>query len=546
MEKRTTVALVLSFLVLFVWTWLFPSPKPNNLKTTQILENKELTSESNKLESSVSSEPAPPSLVLENLDETIDRIENDNIAINISNLGATIDSAEIKQYKNILPISGLSTLSSYDRAPFQLIQKSNDYIEYIFKDAEYSIIKSYKLLDDGYTVLSNLKITNISEMSKEKSFKWKAFYIDGIRMDNNSKLAATLWEHSYFSNNYVHRKKSHPKFNIKNHIDQVADIDWVGFRDQYYCAIMKPLYKATHFVVNPANEQVLDVFLVADNVVLAPGQSINMDATIYIGPQDVKALKNYNSKFEDIVDFRIGNFFDVMAFGLTDVIAKIMSAFLHLVHNILPNWGLCIVVFAFAIFAATYPLTKASMTAMKKMQDLQPKIAKLREQYKSNPQKMNEELMLLYKKNKANPFGGCLPVLLQMPIFVSLYQLLWRSYVFKGADFLWIKDLSEPDRLFILPFSIPFVGNEFNILPLLYAGLMFVQQKIMAKNAVYMDPQQAEMQKMMAIIMPIMLGFLFYKFASGLCLYFTVYFLLSTAAQWKMKSAGKEAVDEQK
>ena len=161
----------------------------------------------------------------------------------------------------------------------------------------------------------------------------------------------------------------------------------------------------------------------------------------------------------------------------------------------------------------------------------------------NNPSKMNEEIMDLYKKNNFNPLstlGGCIPIFFQMPIFVSLCQVLWRSFVFKKAHFLWIKDLSEPDRLFQLPVHLPIFGKDFNILPIIYAILMFVQQKIQAKNMpVFADPTQAETQKMMAKIMPIMLLVLFYNFPSGLALYFNVYFALTTFSQWKMSKEKK-------
>ena len=132
-------------------------------------------------------------------------------------------------------------------------------------------------------------------------------------------------------------------------------------------------------------------------------------------------------------------------------------------------------------------------------------------------------------------------MLLQMPVFIGLYQVLWRSVSFKGAHFLWIKDLSEPDRLFILPFSLPFLGNEINLLPILMIFVMAVQQKLTAKSMGAMDPAQMAQQKMMAVIMPVFLGAIFYHFASGLTLYFTLFYAFSTIAQWKMSTIHKAA-----
>jgi len=131
--------------------------------------------------------------------------------------------------------------------------------------------------------------------------------------------------------------------------------------------------------------------------------------------------------------------------------------------------------------------------------------------------------------------------LLQMPVFIGLYQVLWRDVSLKGAGFLWIKDLAAPDRLFLLPFKLPFIGNEFNLLPLIMVVVMAFQQKLTAKNMVVTDPMQLQQQKMMSTIMPVFLGFIFYKFASGLTLYFTMFYFFSTFTQWKMTQSKKAA-----
>ena len=176
---------------------------------------------------------------------------------------------------------------------------------------------------------------------------------------------------------------------------------------------------------------------------------------------------------------------------------------------------------------------------MKKMQALQPQMTKLREQHKNSPEKLNKEMMELYKKNKINPLGGCVPMLFQMPIFIGLYQVLWRSVMFKGSSFLWIKDLSAPDRLYVFENSLPIIGNEFNILPIIMVVIMAFQQKLSSKNMAATDPAQIAQQKMMMTVFPLFLGFIFYKFASGLSLYFSMFYLLSTFTQWKMSKMTK-------
>jgi YidC/Oxa1 family membrane protein insertase len=169
---------------------------------------------------------------------------------------------------------------------------------------------------------------------------------------------------------------------------------------------------------------------------------------------------------------------------------------------------------------------------MKKLQALSPKTKELQEKYKSNPEKLNKEIVELYRVNQVNPLSGCLPMLIQMPIFVGLYQVLWRTIYFKGQSFLWIKDLSLPDHTIKLPFMMPLVGEYINILPILMVGIMALQQNMNLKTMVATTPDQASQQKMIAIFLPFLIGFIFYNMASGLNLYFVVFYIFSTFSQW--------------
>jgi YidC/Oxa1 family membrane protein insertase len=283
--------------------------------------------------------------------------------------------------------------------------------------------------------------------------------------------------------------------------------------------ILKPDF-GTQASVDPIGDHTLEVNL------QPKGVAGSYNATIYFGPQELDVLKKYKMGFDRAMVFS--------DWGWLDALAKVIYTLMHWMHKVVSNWGVCIILISFLIYGSMYPLTVAGMSSMKRMQVIQPKLNQLREQHKNNPQRLNKEIMELYKEYKVNPLGGCLPLLLQMPIFVALYQVLWRSVAFKGADFLWIKDLSQPDRLFMFPMTLPIIGKEFNLLPLLMMIIMFFQQKLSAKNMVITDPAQEAQQKMMAKIFPVFLGVIFYKFASGLSLYFTTFYLMSTLTQWKM------------
>jgi len=220
-----------------------------------------------------------------------------------------------------------------------------------------------------------------------------------------------------------------------------------------------------------------------------------------------------------------------MYYGTFDIIAKVLLQILEFLYKIFHNWGVAIIALSLLVYVVLFPLSMKQMRSMKQMQALQPLIESLRTTYKDNPQRLNKETLELYKKHKVNPFSGCLPMLLQLPIFFSLYQAIMRLISLKGAHFLWIKDLSMPDRLFTLPVNLPVISNEFNILPILMAIGMFVQQKASMKST---SASSAEQQKIMMIVFPIMFGFIFYRMPSGLVLYWFVNSALMLLYQLKL------------
>jgi YidC/Oxa1 family membrane protein insertase len=343
----------------------------------------------------------------------------------------------------------------------------------------------------------------------------------------------SLFEYVVHTDIDTFRKGGAFKFSDKEKREGFGKVFWSGFRNRYFCALIKPQYDTKGYKIDPIDASNLRVGVEANEVAILPQSSAHFDSIIYVGPEKTDVLKEYGFGFEKIKRY--------YRFGLFDGIAKIIDGLMGLIYKVIPNWGVCIILISVIIYFSMYPLTLKGMLSMKKMQALQPMIAALKEKHKDNPQKMNKEMMGLYKEHKVNPVGGCFPMLLQMPVFIGLYQVLWRSVSFKGAGFLWIKDLSQPDRLFLFPFNIPLVGNEFNLLPIIMIVVMFFQQKISSKNMVITDPSQAAQQKMMTTIMPVFLGVIFYKFASGLTLYFTMFYFFSTFTQWKMSKVKKVA-----
>ena len=192
---------------------------------------------------------------------------------------------------------------------------------------------------------------------------------------------------------------------------------------------------------------------------------------------------------------------------------------LNFFYRLIPNYGVAIVLVTIALKIIFWPIQAKSIQSMKAMQKFQPLMNKLREKYKDDPQKLNTEMMKLYKEHKINPFSGCLPMLVQLPVLIAFYRVLLNAIALRGASFLWIHDLSQPDTIFSV------AGLPINPLPLAMTAGTFFQQKLTPTGG---DPQQ---QKMM-MFMPVMMLFFFYKLAAGLTLYYTLQQLLSVLQQW--------------
>jgi YidC/Oxa1 family membrane protein insertase len=234
---------------------------------------------------------------------------------------------------------------------------------------------------------------------------------------------------------------------------------------------------------------------------LAPGAAASIQATLFVGPQDQKALEAIAPGLDLVVDY-----------GWLTFIAKPLYWLLSFLHKLVGNWGWAIVLLTVLVKAAFYPLSAASYKSMAKMKEVTPRMMKIREQYADDRQKMNMAMMELYKNEKINPLGGCLPIVVQIPVFIALYWVLLASVEMRNAPWiLWVKDLATPDPWFILP--------------LLMMATMWVQYKL---NPTPPDPVQAKVM----MLMPFIFGVMFFFFPAGLVLYWLVNNILSIAQQW--------------
>ncbi len=526
MERKTVTAIILTLAILAVYNAYISKKvekKKAAIKTTQPLENKEVKTESKSPKSIL-----PPLPYRPEQKEALVQVETESLVITFSDIGGTIKHLVDKQYHYEFPLTNIGELPDFHGQTFVLTKKSPQEVIYVYDSPSIRVEKRYHIGQNPNKLQISISVQNKTPNPLSYQIKTNVFTIDTQNMSEKVKKSRdkSLYEYSIALPEKVIRKGGAFRFSPKEEKDGSGPLDWVGFRSRYYCGILKPLFNVSHYNVKPIGKQELTIKLTGESTEIPPKTTKTFSFVGFFGLQSTEILKSVDTDFTRIVafsNFRLLNFISL-------TIVKVLKG----VHKIIPNWGACIILVSILIYLLLYPLTIKGLSSMKKMQAIQPKITQLREKYKNNPQRLNKEIMELYRENKVNPLGGCAPLLLQMPIFIGLYQTLWRSVIFKGAHFLWIKDLSEPDRLFTFSTKLPLIGNEFNLLPVLMMVVMFFQQKLSAKNMVSTDPAQQSQQRMMMIFFPVFLGIIFYKFASGLTLYFTVFYLLSTVSQWRI------------
>lgn len=501
MEKRVVIASLLVFAILLGYSQIINKFSPPPAQKT--------------IESPIHEMSNLKSSIMENQRESIDKLlkikylETKNLKISLSNLGGKINGIYFKKYNStFFPLPEFS-LSVSRELPFKFVETSAEKMVLVYENAEQKIIKEFTVKDDNalnvrITILNLGKAANVAE-------NLNLFRID----PELAKQSAEFKKHRSFLELAISLpdkvlRINFDKINEKTKLPSVEQMNWVGFRDRYFCAIVKPDFASEHlFLSSNGNSRFLEI----------SSEKLNhWQGVLYLGPQDASVLVRYNSGLEKVIHL-----------GAFNAISKIVLKIMSFLFGLTKNWGVAVILLGIIIFFVMYPLTAKSLKSMREMQKLQPQIELLKKSYANDPQKLNKEMLELYRTNKVNPFGGCLPLLLQIPIFFALYQALIRSLALKGSSFLWIADLSEPDKLMILPFNIPILGNELNGLPLILTAVMFLQQKMSLKFSAGGDPQQ---QKLMLVVFPLLFGFMFYHFPSGLALYWVVYSSLSTGFQW--------------
>jgi YidC/Oxa1 family membrane protein insertase len=597
MDRNTTIAFILIGAILVLWFYL-NSPTPEQVQQGKTADTTTVQIDSSKIKNEKPKVSADTTTAVQKTKtiatvdslkygkyftpskkkERIITVENELMLMEISTKGANIRKYYLKKFKNWYS-AGSNGKENFYNTHVQLIDYSKgDPYNLSFVTSDGKAITTADLIFNTEASKSQYSIApgdslviNFRLSAADNSYIVKKFIFYGNKYSFNSEIDLVNMTNLISNNSYDLVWNNGLRFVEENSVDEanysdasvyyggeqvVVDassvgekvtkdfngrIDWVAVRNKYFASIIAPKDpNAVNGAYIEGNREsigktgVKEDYTVRINVPFKNTDFEKSRFTVYIGPVDYDRLKAYGDKFTAIVDF--GSFFG-LKFIVRPIAEYVLLPLFNFLHTFIPNYGFVIVVFSLIIKFVLYPLTKKSYQSMKKMQLLQPKIAEIKEKYKEDPQKLNKETMKLYQTYGVNPAGGCLPLVLQMPIFIALWGLFKTAIELRQQPFiLWIKDLSTPDVIAQLPFKLPLFGfDQISGLALLMGITTFIQQKMTVK-----DPKQAGL----VYIMPIFLTIMFMSFPSGLNLYYFLFNLFSIAQQYYInhKHDGMELV----
>lgn len=518
MEKRTIIAIAIAFAIIFLYQVLYvqyfkPEPK-------KVEKQKQLPAPAEISEPGVSD--IVKSTVIPSEEKEI-RVETKLYSAIFTTRGATIKHYALKKYQDnegnniallnkpgTIPALSIGSQDNFNLADvnFHVLLSSETQDIILDKNKKTgSLIFTYK--NTGLTVKrmltfysDNYKIDVKDEISGLNNY-WITLGTDfGIynRKSRYTHVGPVLLEHS--------NRETFNANKMEKAVSYIGGIKWIAQEDKYFCAALVPT----------SSIEEARVWQIKDSTIIAlRGKPGIYSFILYAGPKEQETLAKLGVGLEHIIDF-----------GFFSIIARPIFWLMKFFYKIIGNYGWAIVIVTIILRIPFIPLFEKSQKSMKKLQDIQPRMAEIREKYKKNPQKMNKEMMELYRKYKVNPVSGCLPLLLQLPIFFAFYKILLSTIELRGAPFiLWIKDLSAPDALFgHIPSVVPLIGGfAVGPLPIVMGISMFIQQKMTPTSV---DPRQAKLM----MFMPVVLTFIFLNFASGLVLYWFISNILSIGQQF--------------
>ena len=575
MDKQSTIGIVLIGIILAVWLMMQPKPQPaepvQKDTVVQTVPQEKPAAQTVKTDTpktetvkNENTEVSPYAASVE--PEKIITVETDLVRLEMTNRGAKLRRYFLKKYNTWYNVD-LPEDAPWYKKWVQLVNTSKnggDFdMVFVTRDGQYVNTSKidftrndsahyYKLEGtDSLSIAYTLNIDDDKSIVKTYTFFGDKYdsqvdiELNGLHNEISSATYDFIWENGL---NFV-EKNSFDEAQTAQAVVYMGDenvtldaevgeqlketlngnVGWIGQRNKYFGIIVSPLQsyddnsgayiEGTH----TKNERTGDEREYYNITLRTPFKKQNYQKDsfqVYFGPMDYDILYAYGKGYESMYDF--GNFMG-MSFITRPISEYFLLPLFKFLHQFIPNYGFVIIIFSLIIKLLLFPLTKQSYKSMNRMKLLQPKIQELKEKYKDDQARVQKETMNLYSKYGVNPMGGCLPMLLQMPILFALFSFFRTTIDLRHQPFvLWIDNLSSPDVLFDLPFALPFLGNEISGLALILGITMFLQQKMSVS-----DPAQ----KAMVYMMPVMFMFMFNSFASGLNLYYAMFNLFSIIQQ---------------
>ena len=548
MDKKNNfiglTCVVLSLVLMFTYRPKVQTSTAKETVSQNIADNKQSQIDDSILE--INNDASLANVIAE---EEIVTLSNDMISVDFTTVGGAIKHVALKDFKAVqggsdpvvfndpcqIPALAMTTKSfrDYDQLDKYDIVASSDlsvtFRKIISNDIvilrEYSIVAKDSTETDSYVV----KHTTVIKNNSDKKFNCGDIFLGvGSIPSTDSDATGDYLNFGYFDGKDAEFIKirdfaaSSGFFGIGKHlaqekISEQKQIIWGSIKNQFFTSILTPSIVANGFETWPV--KLFDsINMTADEGIsgnlrfivgeIEPGSEYKLSADFYAGPKDFKRLDSMSQQQDR-----------VMQFGFFGIISKFLLLIMGGIHSLIPNWGITIILLTTLVKLVLWPLTTAQVRSSKKMAALQKPIKELKERYGNNKQKIQVETMKLFKQNRVNPAAGCLPIFVQIPIFLGLYYMLRTASDLRFAHFLWINDLSLADTVWHLgKFPI-------NILPVIMLITMVFQMRMTPM------PNTDGTQKMMMRIMPAMFLFFCYNFPSGLVLYWTVQNLLTIVQQ---------------
>jgi len=372
------------------------------------------------------------------------------------------------------------------------------------------IVKTYTFMPDSYVVGLAVTIHNGSN----RVIQDKLFVTLNGKAPGDKRLYAFEGPSALINNELEEIKIK----KIKEQNTFEGKISWIALQSRYFMSsIMPKQIEDASMRLALISDQFVSAQYVQPEKNIPPGTRYTYDYQFFIGPKRIETLKTVGNDLQKVVNF-----------GWFDFLARPCLWLMNLFYSVIPNYGVAIIILTLLVKLLLFPLGQKSYKSMSEMKKIQPLMKEIREKYKDDKQKMNQEVMGLYRTYKINPLGGCLPMVVQLPVFFALYRMLYEAIELRHAPFfLWIDDLAAPDRLFRFGFEVPFMEPPYGIpvLTIVMGASMLLQQKMSPPMG---DATQAKMM----MFMPIIFTVIFINFSSGLVLYWLINNILSIAQQY--------------